>query len=147
MHVHVSSKPSYPGHDDQEPGNTDVPNISGVREAEGLFPPRTARCTGGAGTIEEHHGPTETPPLNPLDSWRTSESIRASLLLPEAVRAEEQPLPTHSDNDRSMALQFPTTTEDVIGLRVEVQNLRRVMEQIRVERFESPPEYQDHQYR
>ena len=43
-------------------------------------------------------------------------------------------------------LHSPTTTEHVVELREEVQNLRRVMEQIRDERFESPPEYQDLQY-
>ena len=30
---------------------------------------------------------------------------------------------------------------DVLGLRAEVENLRRVMQEIRAERFEPPPEY------
>ena len=33
------------------------------------------------------------------------------------------------------------STTDVVGLRTEVENLRRVMQDIRAERLEAPPEY------
>ena len=43
-----------------------------------------------------------------------------------------------SSGTRSAASISPT---EVLGLRAEVENLRRVMQEIRAERFEPPPEY------
>ena len=106
--------------------------------------PKKAREAGGAGTSEEHYKPTEIPSFQTPDS--TSESIPAPFLSIDAVRIEGQPLSSHSGDPTSTVLYSPTTTEHVVVLREEVRNLRRVMEQIRDERFESPPEYQDLQY-
>ena len=49
---------------------------------------------------------------------------------------------TGSASSRDLLLRRDSiSTTDVVGLRTEVENLRRVMRDIRAERLEAPPEY------
>ena len=72
-----------------------------------------------------------------------------SLPVPGSEIASPQDLPAHFnagfDYDASTAIHSIPATDDVVGLRAEVQNLRRVMERIRQERSEPPPVYQEDQ--
>ena len=147
----ATSLPPYSDSEEHDTDGTGPRNIGGTTNLpvtpEGWSPTRQPEKTRETRTPEDRPGRTEIPFFDPQAFWRTSGSAPVSLLSAEAIRAGDQPLSSSSDNGTSTVLQSPTMTEDVVGLRAEVQNLRRVMEQIRVERFESPPEYQDHQYR
>ena len=143
----TTSSPPYSDSDDREQDSMALGNVSRTTELEGVFHTQRltkAREAGRAVTGEEHCGPTEVPSFQ--TQYSTSESDPASLLSTDAARIEERSLSSHSGQRTSTVIHSPTATEDVVVLRAEVQNLRRVMEQIRVERFESPPEYQDHEY-
>ena len=48
-----------------------------------------------------------------------------------------------SQSAMGTAAQSTSPTEDVVGLREEVQDLRRAMQQIQAERFEAPPGYEE----
>ena len=48
-----------------------------------------------------------------------------------------------SGSGAGTAPQSTSPTEDVVGLREEVQDLRRAMQQIQAERFEAPPGYDE----
>ena len=145
----ATSLQPYSDREEHDSDGTGLRNIGGTTNIpvtpEGWSPTRQPEKTRETSTPEDRPGRTEIPFFDPQDSWMTSGS--GSLFSAEVARARGQPLSSSSDNGTSTVLQSPTMTEDVVGLRAEVQNLRRVMEQIRVERFESPPEYQDHQYR
>ena len=84
-----------------------------------------------------------------------SHNYRESLVTAAAVAASWHPADTTNTREScdilgsssgyasSTAALSTSATDDVVGLRAEVQNLRLVMEQIRGERFESPPVYQE----
>ena len=54
------------------------------------------------------------------------------------VTMESSRDPLSPETQSAMGSVSPT---DVIGLRAEVENLRRVMQEIRADRFEPPPSY------
>ncbi|KAI0958924.1 hypothetical protein AcV7_004605 [Taiwanofungus camphoratus] len=51
--------------------------------------------------------------------------------------------PASSREPPSEVLENPVSPRDIVGLREEMQNLRRVMQEIQVERLEAPPSYGD----
>ncbi len=55
--------------------------------------------------------------------------------------SSRDPLSPRSRSTRTGDGSVSISPTDVIGLRTEVENLRRVMQELRAERFEPPPEY------
>ena len=71
---------------------------------------------------------TGTHQLAPSESLTTSSNVISQ---------------TGSEANRALPLspRGSISTTDVVGLRVEVENLRQVVHEIRAERLEAPPEY------
>ena len=62
-----------------------------------------------------------------------------------AAQDSRDPSDSRSGYGTSTAAHSISATDDVVGLRAEVQNLRRVMEQIQGGPLELPPVYQEGQ--
>ena len=103
--------------------------------------------TGSASTSRFYSGSSRSPSSHSKGSLGAAATVAASWHPVEI--ASPQVLPARfdagSDYDASTAIHSIPETDDVVGLRAEVQDLRRVMERIRQERSEPPPVYQEDQ--
>ncbi|KAM5540216.1 hypothetical protein V8D89_006035 [Ganoderma adspersum] len=108
----------------------------------------TAGFTGvGAGNMGAYEGAAISPSPDPSTKAR-----REATRMPRGTQQPAPPVPSESvatssnlgsqtsSRDLLSPRQSISTTE-VVGLRTEVENLRRVMRDIRAERLEAPPEY------
>ncbi|KAI0088041.1 hypothetical protein BDY19DRAFT_1057674 [Irpex rosettiformis] len=89
----------------------------------GMFPSSKARSRALPPT------PRSTPPMS-SSAYSTSDQTASS----------REP-PSRATSSRSRAPTSPISSHEVQGLRVEVENLRRVMQSFQNDRFDPPPEY------
>ena len=103
--------------------------------------------TGSANTSRFYPGSSRSPSSHLKGTLGAAATVAASwhpveIGSPQALPAR---FDASSDFDASTAIHSIPATDDVVGLRAEVQDLRRVMERIRQERSEPPPVYQEDQ--
>ena len=102
----------------------------------------------GAGDIGAYY---DSPTLSPSPDLSTKARREA---MPTITRSYHPPpsesaatssnvgSQTGSESSRELlSLRGPVLRTDMVGLRTEVENLRRVVHEIRAERLEAPPEY------
>lgn len=81
----------------------------------------------------------QTQPLSPKSTEHLQSQEQATLPFAPSSTASAKTVSTPSVGTQSTAgLMSPA---DIIGLRTEVENLRRVMQVLHAERLEPPPEY------
>ncbi|KAH9942459.1 uncharacterized protein BXZ73DRAFT_88030 [Epithele typhae] len=103
-------------------------------------------ATAAAGATGAAPTPLCTRPLSPAPPRTSLPSPRRTRSVSGSSDARSQ-APTASSREplsigpTSMSGQSVVSPTDVLGLRAEVENLRRVMQEIRAERMEPPPEY------
>ncbi|KAI1795668.1 hypothetical protein LXA43DRAFT_991596, partial [Ganoderma leucocontextum] len=118
----------------------------------------------GAGDVGAHRGPSANGPYPsgttmaypsdahestgseaPLSKAREAALNRTHSYAPSLAMSSNIGSQTGSASSRDLLSPGGSATTpispDVLGLRAEVENLRRVMQEIRAERFEPPPEY------
>ena len=107
----------------------------------------TRSQTGSVSTSRFYSGSSRSPSSHSKGTLGAAATVAASwhpveIGSPQALPAR---FDASSDFDASTAIHSIPATDDVVGLRAEVQDLRRVMERIRQERSEPPPVYQEDQ--